>query len=491
MPSALLNTPTYALQPAAEQVALQGNYITNFDFLNQYLPDTYEKEFERYGNRTIASFLRLVGAEMPSNSDQIKWAEQGRLHIKYTNCTVTAASTTTSTFSVAAVNGDPASVAIRVGQTVFIQIDTSTTPGNATKSYKAIVTAVTQTGSSTVAGTFSVAYYDLPASVTIAATDVCTVFIYGSEFKKGTTGMVGSLEAEDSIFSNKPIILKDKYAVNGSDMAQIGWVEVTTENGATGYLWYLKSEHETRLRFEDYLETAMIEAVPAATGSGAATVLGANSGSEGIFYVVNDRGNVWGGGTPTSLADWDTIVQRLDKQGAIEENVVFCNRQFSFDIDGMLAGLNGASSAAATTPSYGASYGLFDNDVTMALNLGFSGFRRGYDFYKSDWKYLNDPTMRGGLSTVAATATGTVTGLLVPAGSTSVYDQIMGKNAKRPFLHVRYRATESEDRRYKTWITGSAGGAATSDLDAMEVNFLSERCVCTLGANNFVLFRYG
>jgi hypothetical protein len=489
MPGSILPNPTFRLQPAAEQLALQQNYITDFNFLNQYLPDTYEKEFERYGNRTIASFLRLVGAEMPSNSDQVKWAEQGRLHIKYTNCTVTAASTTTSTFSVAAVAGDPASVAIRVGQTVFIQIDTSTTPTNVNKSYKAIVTAVTQTGSATVAGTFAVAYYDLPASVTITATDVCTVFIYGSEFRKGTTGMVGSLDAEDVIFSNKPIILKDRYAVNGSDMAQIGWVEVTTENGATGYLWYLKSEHETRLRFEDYLETSMIEAVPAAAGSGAAGVLGANSGSEGIFFVVNNRGNVWGGGTPTSLADWDSIVQRLDRQGAIEENVLFCNRQLSFDVDGMLAGLNGASTVTGA-PSYGASYGLFDNDVTMALNLGFSGFRRGYDFYKSDWKYLNDPTMRGGLSTNAA-AFGTVTGLLVPAGSTSVYDQIMGKNAKRPFLHVRYRATESEDRRYKTWITGSAGGAATSDLDAMEVNFLSERCVCTLGANNFVLFRYG
>ena len=31
-----------ALQPSAEQVALSTNYITNFDFLNQYLPDTYE-----------------------------------------------------------------------------------------------------------------------------------------------------------------------------------------------------------------------------------------------------------------------------------------------------------------------------------------------------------------------------------------------------------------------------------------------------------------
>ncbi len=121
----------------------------------------------------------------------------------------------------------------------------------------------------------------------------------------------------------------------------------------------------------------------------------------------------------------------------------------------------------------------------MALNLGFSGFRRGYDFYKSDWKYLNDPTMRGGLSGAGVKKNG----LLVPAGSTTVYDQILGKNAKRPFLHVRYRASETEDRRYKTWITGSAGGAQTSDLDAMEVHFLSERAVCTLGANNFVMFQ--
>ena len=81
------NIPGFDLQPSAQRVPVRSNYITNFDFLNQYLPDTYEKEFERYGNRTISSFLRMVGAEMPSNSDLIKWAEQGRLHTKYTNCT--------------------------------------------------------------------------------------------------------------------------------------------------------------------------------------------------------------------------------------------------------------------------------------------------------------------------------------------------------------------------------------------------------------------
>jgi len=472
--------PGFDLQPSAQRVPLKSNYITNFDFLNQYLPDTYEKEFERYGNRTISSFLRMVGAEMPSNSDLIKWAEQGRLHTKYVNCTTAALiNDLEPTFAVNDA-GNPAfgasnSIAIRIGQTVMV----SDNAGGG--SIKCIVTAVDY-----VAQTFKVATYGAGGLPIAGAGAVFTVFIYGSEFKKGTEGMKQSLESDDFIFENSPIIIKDKYAVSGSDMAQIGWVEITTENGAAGYLWYLKSEHETRLRFDDYLETAMIEAVPAAALGGVATqaVVGAedvgNKGSEGIFYVVEQRGNVWGGGNPTTLAEWDTVISRLDKQGAIEENVVFVDRDFSFDIDDML-------SLQSSNAAGGVSYGLFDNEKEMALNLGFTGFRRGYDFYKSDWKYLNDPTMRGGLPTGAGS--GRINGLLVPAGSTSVYDQVLGKNAKRPFLHVRYRASETEDRRYKSWITGSAGGAETSSLDAMEVHFLSERAVCTLGANNFFLFQ--
>jgi len=474
MAGSVAGNPTFALQPSAEQVVLQTNYITNFDFLNQYLPDTYEKEFERYGNRTVASFLRMVGAEMPSNSDLIKWAEQGRLHTKYIN--VTSAAAAAANVAVLTINDvlipNTGSIALRVGQTIMISDNT----GASVLTNKALITAV-----DTANGTVTVAYYEA-AGQAVNVGVVTSLFVYGSEFQKGSNGMQGQLEADDVIFSNSPIIIKDRYAVSGSDMAQIGWIEVTTENGATGFLWYLKSEHETRLRFEDYLETAMVEAVPAIAGSGVAAIAAGvasgvgNKGSEGLFYVVNNRGNVWSGGNPSTLTEFDSIIQRLDKQGSIEENVIFLNREFGFDIDDMLSQQN----------SYGAngtSFGLFDNDKEMALNLGFTGFRRGYDFYKSDWKYLNDPTMRGGL------VGGKINGILVPAGSTTVYDQVLGKNAKRPFLHVRYRASETEDRRYKTWITGSAGGAATSSLDAMEVNFLSERALCTLGANNFFLFK--
>tara|TARA_R110001592_G_scaffold332687_1_gene616202 strand:+ start:8203 stop:9621 length:1419 start_codon:yes stop_codon:yes gene_type:complete len=471
MAGTLQPTPGVAITPSSVKATLPTNYITNFNFLNQYLPDTYEAEFERYGNRSISSFLRMVGAELPTNSDLIKWAEQGRLHTKYQAMVASGYAAGAETFTMA---GAPASgMVFRINQTVFLSSDQSSA-----ESAKAIVTGVT-------ANSFTVAYYSATAaSPFTAATTSVTSFVYGSEFKKGSAGMAGSLEAEDSIFSCKPIIIKDNYEVSGSDMAQVGWVEVTTENGATGYLWYLKSEHETRLRFDDYLEMAMVEGVPAATNSAAEAALSSstaaagvvNAGTQGMFDTIETRGNVWSAGNPSALADFDTIVQRLDKQGAIAENVLFLNRQFSFDIDDMLAAQN----------SYGAggtSYGLFDNSEEMALNLGFSGFKRGYEFYKTDWKYLNDATLRGGL------VGGNVNGVLVPAGTTSVYDQVLGKNAKRPFLHVRYRASEAEDRRYKTWMTGSAGGAMTNDIDKMQVNFLSERALCTLGANNFVLFK--
>ena len=97
---------------------------------------------------------------------------------------------------------------------------------------------------------------------------------------------------------------------------------------------------------------------------------------------------------------------------------------------------------------------------------------------------MNDASTRG-----AQTGPASVEGVLVPAGTSTVYDQILGTNIRRPFLHVRYRASQADDRRMKSWLTGSVGGAFTSDLDAMEVNFLSERCLVVQGANNFVLFQ--
>ena len=435
-----------ALTPAPSKATLSTNYLgSSIEFTSQYLPDVYEQEFEKYGNRSVASFLRMVGAEMPFASDVIQWSEQGRLHLAVTGAT-RAADVITS-------NGHP----FRVGQTVIVS--------DGTDQEKAIVSATTT-------NTFTVKSYENANLATAIATTGLKVFAYGSEFKKGTNGMSGSLEAAKDIQTNNPIIIKDKYEVNGSDMAQIGWIEVTTENGASGYLWYLKSEHETRQRFEDYLELSLIEGRPAASGSGAAS--DGYKGTKGLFYEVENRGNI-ATGSIAARTDIEELIKVLDKEGAIQENVMFVNRTKSFEIDTVLAAQN--NSGAST-----ASYGLFDNDESMALNLGFQGFNLGYDFYKTDWKYLNDAT--------TGSLTSAVDGVIVPAGTTTIYDQVLGKNATRPFLHVKYRKSEAEDRKYKSWVVGSAGGAGmSSDLDAMQVHFLSERALCVHGANNFILLK--
>jgi len=418
---------------------------SDVEFTSQYLPDVYEQEFEKYGNRSVSSFLRLVGAEMPFASDVIQWAEQGRLHLAVTGATRSA--------DVITSNGHP----FRIGQTVIVS--------DGTDQEKAIVSAST-------ANTFTVKSYENANLAAAIATTGLSVFAYGSEFKKGTNGMVGGLEAPKDILTNNPIIIKDMYEVAGSDMAQIGWIEVTTENGASGYLWYLKSEHETRLRFEDYMELSLIEGVPAASGSGAAS--DSYKGTKGLFHEIENRGNI-ATGSIAARTDIEELIKVLDKEGAIQENVMFVNRTKSFEIDTVLAAQN--NSGAST-----ASYGLFDNDESMALNLGFQGFNLGYDFYKTDWKYLNDAT--------TGALTSAVDGVTVPAGTTTIYDQILGKNATRPFLHVKYRKNEAEDRKYKSWVVGSAGTAGmSSDLDAMQVHFLSERALCVHGANNFILLK--
>jgi hypothetical protein len=477
-----------SLKPTQKKQALEGNYL-NFtdgtnDFAQQYLPEIYEAEVERYGNRTLGGFLRMVGAEMPMSSDQVVWSEQNRLHISYENVTGTVAGSAGSKVSTLTipVGGSGATIVENVvspGSTI-VAIDTVT--GAELKCY--VVASGATPGSALGAGVLTVAPYSQEALDQNVGTDVdltvnpVKIFVYGSEYGKGT-GDSNRISVTPSFvqYSNSPIIIKDKYAINGSDTAQIGWVEVATESGQGGFLWYLKAESETRLRFEDYLEMSMVEGE---LKSGSSTV--ATKGTEGLFAAIKERGNVLDGFTATAgLSDFDSILKNLDTQGAIEENMLFLNRETSLDFDDMLAGV-GQTAGAGSYYGGGSSYGVFENSEDMALNLGFSGFRRGsYDFYKTDWKYLNDASTRGG-------GKSGIDGVLVPAGTSTVYDQILGSNIRRPFLHVRYRASQADDRRMKNWITGSVGGASTSDLDAMEVHFLSERCLVTQAANNFVLF---
>ena len=481
---------------APQKQTLSSNYIdftstATQGWAQQYLPDLMEKEAEVFGNRTVSGFLSQVGAEEAMTSDQVVWSEQSRLHIAVKG-TVIVAGSTNGTFTVTSdIDGNDAddgfvlaNHGVRTNDIVLI-------------ASAGIVTQCLVVDSDTAV--IQVEPYD-KADLTghATGTGVSTLLVIGSEYAKGVAYVDGNFATATSrtpankpsfkSFTNKPIILKDYYEVSGSDSAAIGWVETTSEEGQSGYLWYLKAEADTRARFTDYLEMAMLESVKGSNSTVVDTSLGASAdsgvGTEGLFEAVTNRGNITTGVTgvncATDLAEFDAILAEFDNQGAIEENMLFVNRATALAVDDMLACMNSYGSG-------GTSYGVFDNSEDMALNLGFSGFRRGsYDFYKSDWKYLNQKDGRGGINTAATTAA--TRGIIIPAGVSSVYDQMMGRNMKRPFLHVRYRASQTDNRRLKTWVTGSVG-AATSALDAMQIHMLSERCLVTQGANNFMLMK--
>jgi len=498
---AITSVPAGTIAPAPAQQTLASNYIdftaeATAGWAQQYLPDLMEKEAEIFGNRTISGFLSQVGAEEAMTADQVVWSEQGRLHLSYT-ATVVGAGDVNGTLAITAdIDGDT-TVGTTTSRTHSIRVNDTVLIAQAGVVVKALVV---ETPDSNVVSVEPYAEATLTAAGLSDA--AATVLVIGSEYGKGQsysdiTGTHNSdrreaIEPTFKHFDNKPIIMKDYYEVSGSDASQVGWVEVSGEEGQSGYMWYLKAAGDTRARFTDYLEMSMIEAEKTVANSaigfankqirGAADSGAGGSGTEGLFAAIEARGNLTSGVTgvnaATDLAEFDAILAEFDKNGAIEENMMFVNRATSLAMDDMLASMN----------SYGAggtSYGVFDNSEDMALNLGFSGFRRGsYDFYKSDFRYLNDKATRGGINDTAGSAA--IRGVIIPAGTSSVYDQQLGKNLKRPFLHVRYRASQTDDRKMKTWVTGSVG-ATTSALDAMQVHYLSERCLIVQGANNFML----
>jgi hypothetical protein len=486
--------------PNARKLTLADNYLdlastTNQGWAQQYVPDLMEKEAEVFGPRTISGFLAQVGAEEAMTADQVVWSEQGRLHLSYKghihDKDATGGGDIDITSDIDGSTTDIANHGIRVNDTVIVANSEAVAKCLVIEVANARITVSPYTHITLEAAGFAT-----------EDTLETTIMVYGSEFAKGknyiaadgstATDTRGANQPSFKSYNNKPIILKDYFEVSGSDASRIGWVEVSSEMGQSGYLWYLKAEADTRARFNDYLEMAMIEGEKNDDTSAGVELLvdsfltadGDTFGTEGLFAAITSRGNVTSGVTgvnaATDLAEFDAILAEFDKQGAIEEYMMFVNRSTSLAIDDMLASMN----------SYGAggtSYGVFDNDEDMALNLGFSGFRRGsYDFYKSDFRYLNDKATRGGINDAAGA--NAIRGVMIPAGVSTVYDQVMGKNMKRPFLHVRYRASATDDRRMKSWVTGSVG-AATSALDAMQLHFLSERCLVTQGANNFMLMQ--
>ena len=481
-----------------------------------FLPELMEKEVSRFGPEGLAGILDRLGSKIPFTNTEIKWAEKARLHTLYNNVSLAA---TGNVFTVRAQDGTRTSAAVnhifRVGQTIHVE-DGAGIEG------KGVITAIAPTTFTALpyAAQWGTSANGLARVTAGTATDsIIKARVYGSDFAKGTFGMNGSLEAQTEIYSVSPIIFKDNYKINGSDLAQTGWVEGVDANGATSYLWYLKSKSDTMKRWNDYLEMGLIEGESAngAAGTAGAHVTRLNTpyaagtpptgydqgernlntvggqGVAGLFSQITSRGNefdsFFAGTGPSTLAtintyenDIEDIILALDEQAGIKNYSWFVNRQVSLNIDRWLASKNSFGAQGNSETGTVTAATDFPGGTSKMMDFGFRGFTWGdYNFMKTTWDYLIDPTLRGGMGDIA--------GLMIPMGTTTVKDLTSGGgNVARPYVYIGYKTSPVDNRMNKEWITGSVG-AYTSDEDAMTCNFLSERTLVVQAANNFVLLK--
>ena len=448
------STPT-DFSPSAVRRLDPAKYTALGDFLAQInKPDNREALVKTFGAQSITGFLQLTGAVKANGAnDEVQWWEETRLHSKqaYTGATADIASTaTTGTLTYASGEGN----VIRVNDVILLNNEV-----------RAVVTAVTPTAGTTASGTFTFKTLADTVGAAIASTATGAVPVIGNLFAQGTDQQSMYVQSNVNKLTNKYMILKEVYKVNGSQATNIGWINYNGD-----YRWYVKSEADTRQRFLDKREMMMLLGQ---TASNSIDINGGIDGSEGYFDAVENRGIVQGSAI-TALTDIDGIITVLDKQGAPSEYAMYVDRATDLAIDDMLA-TNITAASAMTT---GGNFGQFANGENMALHLGFKSFNRGsYAFHKTSWKLLNDPTLLSGSK---------FHGVMIPMAT--VADPRTGERA--PALEMNYKATNGYSRELEHWMTGSILGVTNSNVDELQFNYRSECNLVTRAANQHVLIKY-
>jgi len=431
-----LTTPS-DFNPALIKNLDMSKYVDLGSYINEVnKEDNREALIKTYGGQGITGFLSMVGAiKAQAVADEVTYWEEARLHQKQVG-------TASADLTVTAANA--AAVVVRVGDVVLSGSDRFYVSAVAA----AIITLIALDGAA------------------VLADGAVALPVIGNLYTQGSDQPNGGFESNVVKRTNPFMIMKEAYKVNGSQATNIGWINL----GGGDYRWYMKSEADTRQRFMDKREMMLLlgEKTSAVTGI---------SGSEGYFAAIEDRGIVASGTDAdfASLADVDSIIVELDKQGGAAEYAMYVDRSTDLALDDMIAG--GGASLSAATSGVAGQFGAFNNDKDMAVELGFRTFGRGgYTFHKHDFKLLNDPTLLSGAD---------FAGVMIPMAK--VADAKTGEKA--PALEINYKAANGYSREMEHWLTGSILGASNATEDSVQFNYRSECNLITRAANRHVLLK--
>ena len=448
-------------------------YTSLHDFIDEVnAPDIRANLIKTFGDQGITGFLKLTGAVNAAGSaDQVTYWEEARLHQKLTGAIKGAVSANDVSLIIDGVDyADDASNYTEgtTSQNIARKGDVLIINGKERGYVSAVNAAGTEvTVKSLLSGGFSAASDDAAISA----------IIVGNMYAQGTDQPDFFLQSNVVKRTNPYVIVKESYEVSGSQATNIGYIDI----GGGDYRWYLKSEADTRQRFLDKREMMMLLGQKVTSTDSA---LSGIEGTEGYFAALEDRGLVTSdviGETLSDFGDIDQVIKMMDKNGCPAEYAIYANTDQMLTLDNMIA--NGGTGSSI---GLAGSYGAFNNDKDMAVNLGFQSFARGgYTFHKHSWKLLNDPTLLGA-SGVGDIATNLVAGVMIPL--TTVADPQTGNRA--PALEMNYKAAGGYSREMEHWVTGGGVlGFKTDGKDVAKFNYRSECNLVTRAANQHVLIK--
>lgn len=435
-------SPGVRFTPSVTKTPTAQNYLdlSDMTYLKNELPAFISKSiYNRYGSQELDTFIERKGLKQALASDVATWMEEDRLTQLITGATRLADVFTSAGHT------------FRVGEILTVFDAT----GAVLK--KGRISAVTSTTFTALCGT---------GTWGALGTTALTCYTGTSEFLKGSNGMAESLNTTYQQFTARPTIVKDMVSENRTNLTQDSWVTAKAPDGTTGNLWYDVNKNGCEARFRNAREKSHFD-----SENWSDDLLAAGyKGREGLLAKMG-TGNVYAGAIST-LADAKSIVNKLEKQGAIPDNTIYGTTDFCFGIDSFLAAQN----------INGDAFGAFDNQENMEMNLSFKGFKLGgYNFNYSGLRYLNDPLGHG--ARVGVTKTN---GFMLPNSSQSVKDVLTGKMSIKPTLHVLYRAKGGVNRDYEMVVRDWANGTSTSDTVTTE--FQSEQATVLIGVNNTIKF---
>ena len=275
--------PYTSTNPSAVKVATTDNYVSTLDLIHK--PEVAPFLVERYGNQmTLMDFFQFAGMLKPVSQTEYNHKEEDWIEQFNTILSFTGGSGA----------GVPIVITIPVAEhraglsygrlNRLVQFQGSNIIG--------IITAIDT--SAPTAHVYTIA----PNQSTddLVGTANGDKFIYvGNSFAEGTTTGTG-ITPDAITYTNNTMIIKEQYLVTGSEATNQSWIEVQDAEGKTGYLWYLKGERDTFVRFQDATTLALLISEPITNAANITTLDGLNGSiplsTKGLLPEIRALGNV-------------------------------------------------------------------------------------------------------------------------------------------------------------------------------------------------------